>query len=562
MFGERFDDFSPDLQLPILCQRCQSVTDGPDVRPFPTVEPRFLHNDYIPSVVEMSELKDVLEKGKRDLKRYEEDIAVLRQTLERLECAKSAMENTTRQCRAAISAQRRVPMEIWEMIFSIICLSSREYSFDVDYRSDSPLLGLPATIISQVCSHWRTIAKASFKLWSSINVNLSQPRYNVALPLEAYFLNSRDYPLKLRIKGGAGPCLGPSRGLDLWESLSRHMHRSWELTMAMDTSRDIGNLPPVQRLTFPNLESYREESVLPDESLWPWFWRAIQKSTKLAVVSSYIVNRAIPFSQLTTWEIQIINCCDDVDDFLDVAQSCTALKSLTLSDISSHDVPDLPVATREVKLPSLRQLSITTDHDEYGWVATIFGSLVTPSLETCHIHHYAWPLPSALLDMVRRSSTSLRKIRLTLVLLHDWDANSTRDPLLLDILQTVPKLTHFELTLGGVSIEDIRPIDGMISALLSKFEGKTPDFLPQLNYFFLELPWVTLDTELVKRILEVVSAGQGTSHPLAEFHFVRRSSYVGESWFKSEFVMERELLERIRMLDESRVKVVIQDYDP
>ncbi|KAG7093306.1 hypothetical protein E1B28_006989 [Marasmius oreades] len=567
MFGERFDDISPDLQRPILCQRCQSVTDVPDVRLFRTVEPRFLRNDYVPSVVEMSELKDVLEKGNRELKRYEEDIAVLRQTLERLENTKSAVENTTRQCRAAISAQRRVPVEIWEMIFSIICLSLCEYSFDVDY-SDSPLLGLPTTIVSQVCFHWRTIAKSSLKLWSSIDVNLSNPSYNVALPLEVYFSNSRDYPLKLRIEGD-GPITASPYCVNLWKSLSRHMHRSRELTMAMEDWGDIGDLPPVQRLTFPNLGFYCEEITPPDELVWPWFWQAIRKSTKLAVVSSFIVNRvlrAIPFSQLTNWDIHCIECCDDVDDFLDVAQSCTALKSLTLSDILSHDVPDFPVAAREVKLPSLRQLSITTDVDEYSWLAAIFGSLDMPSLETCDISHYAWPLPSELLDMVRRSSTSLKQLRLTL--LDGWDACSSSDPLLLDILQAVPRLTDLELAVGEVPIEKIQPytafIDDMISALLSKFEDEPPDFfLPQLHYFSLVVPCATLNTELVKRVLEVVSARQGTSHPLTQFHLVRRSDYGDKSQFKPErFVMERELLERIRMLDEGRVKVVIQDDDP
>ncbi|KAG7093311.1 hypothetical protein E1B28_006994 [Marasmius oreades] len=200
MSGECFDAILPDLQRPILYQRCQSVTDVPSVRLFPTVEPRFLRNDYVPSVVEMSELKDVLEKGNRELNGYGEDIAALRQTLERFTNAKSTVKKTTRQCRAAIFAQRRVPVEIWEMIFSMSCLSLCEYSFDVDYRSGSPLLGHPATLISQVCSRWRTIVKASSKLWSSINVNLSETRYNAVLPLEVYFSNSGDYPLKLRIQ--------------------------------------------------------------------------------------------------------------------------------------------------------------------------------------------------------------------------------------------------------------------------------------------------------------------------------------------------------------------------
>ncbi|KAG7093268.1 hypothetical protein E1B28_006951 [Marasmius oreades] len=556
MLGERLDDASVHAQQPVLCQRCQHVVDTPYIRPLQTIEPRFLHNDYIPSKVEMSELKDLLKEGERELKRYEVDMALLQQTLEQLGNAKSAVEPTTRQCRAAISAQRRVPVEIWEMIFSTLCLSLCEYSFDVNYRSHSPLLGLPATIISQVCSHWRTIAKGLSKLWSSITVNLSEPPYDVGLPLEVYFSNSGDYPLKLQIEGD-GPTLESPWCVGLWESLSRHIHRSRELTMAVDGGDRIGNLPPVQQLTFPKLELYHEEYPSPDVLVWPWFWQAIQKSPKLAVFSSYHINHTIPFPQLTAWEVPYIGCSDDVDFFLDVARNCKALESLALVNISS-DVASFPVASREVNLPSLREFSATADQDDYSWLPSIFGSLVMPSLEAFHID-YAWPLPSTFLDMVRRSSISLKQIRLRL---EQQDPTSfSGSPLLLDILQAAPKLTRFSFTLTRASSTTIRRytavVDDMVSALLSKFEDGSPDFLPQLEYLSLELPYVTLNTQLVKRILEVVSARQRTFHPLAEFRFVR---LYGGSQFKSErLVVEPELLERIRILDEGRVKVVIRD---
>ncbi|KAG7093270.1 hypothetical protein E1B28_006953 [Marasmius oreades] len=552
-----------DVHRPILCHRCRHVVDTPNIRPLHTIEPRFLRNDYIPSKVEMSELKDLLKEGERELKRYEVDMALLQQTLERPGNAKSVVETRAKQCRAAISAQRRVPVEMWEMIFSKLCLSLCEYSFDVTvqvaYRSDSPLLGLPATIISQVCRDWRTIAKGLPKLWSSITVNLSNPSYNIGSPLEVYFSNSGDYPLKLRIVG-APPLSESSRGLDLWNSSSRHIHRSRELTMVMDVNRAalINFLPPGQRLTFPNLESYREERATP---AWPWFRQAIQKSPKLAVFSSYRVNRAIPSPQLTSWEVRRIWRSTDVDNFLDVARSCKALKFLTLSCIRNLGTRrNLPVTVREVNLPSLRQLLVRTYRDKYSWLLSIFGSLVMPSLERCFIRHCTWLLPSTLVDMVRRSSISLKQI--TLELFQDRDPNSCRDPLLLDMLQAAPKLTRFELTLGIVSSTKIRPrtafVDDMVSALLSKFEDGPPDFLPQLDYLSLELPFVTLDTQLVKRILEVVAARQRAPHPFSEFRLVR-IRYGTEADEYDDFVMGPELLERIRVLKESGVKVVVED---
>ncbi|KAG7093313.1 hypothetical protein E1B28_006996 [Marasmius oreades] len=173
-----------------------------------------------------------------------------------------------------------------------------------------------------------------------------------------------------------------------------------------------------------------------------------------------------------------------------------------------------------------------------------------PSLETCHIHYYATsPLPSVLIDMVRRSSISLKQIRLELLQEH---SSSFRDsPLLLDILQAVPKLTRFELSLNTAFVDDI------VSVLLSKFEDGSPDFLPLLDYFSLELSYVTLNTQVVERILEVVSARQRTFHPLAEFRFTRFDEFTQVK--PERFVMEPELIERIRILDEGHVKVVIQD---
>ncbi|KAG7093312.1 hypothetical protein E1B28_006995 [Marasmius oreades] len=133
------------------------------------------------------------------------------------------------------------------------------------------------------------------------------------------------------------------------------------MVMAIDDYIVLRDVPPVRRLTFPNLESYCEEIVSPDEAIWPWFWQAIRKSTKLAVVSSFLLHNAIPYSQLTTWEYQFFDRWDDVENFLYVAQSCTVLESLTLSDVSS-DNSDYPVAVREVKLQVALPSSII-DHN-------------------------------------------------------------------------------------------------------------------------------------------------------------------------------------------------------
>ncbi|KAF9263962.1 hypothetical protein L218DRAFT_1031771, partial [Marasmius fiardii PR-910] len=148
-----------------------------------------------PSEMELSQLKEALDEGEQEMKQYKEDTATLRQMLDQLERAKHDMEAANRQCRAAISAQQRVLMEVLGMIFSTLCLVL-QYSFDGHGSTyDSPLLQLPAILISQVCTHWNVIAKSIPSIWSSIHVDIGRSKYNN--PLKIYLSNSKDCPLKL-----------------------------------------------------------------------------------------------------------------------------------------------------------------------------------------------------------------------------------------------------------------------------------------------------------------------------------------------------------------------------
>ncbi|KAF9263986.1 hypothetical protein L218DRAFT_863817, partial [Marasmius fiardii PR-910] len=197
---DRRNDASKEPHQPILCERCQHiVADGTNVRPFQEIEPRFLSSGYVPSEEELSQLKEALNDGEQEIKRYEKDIKTLRRMLDQLERAKSDVETANRQRRAAISAQRRVPVEVWVMIFSTLCLVLHEYSFDSHSSThDSPLLRLPAILVSQVCARWNVIAKSIPSVWSSIHVDIEAPKYHFTHPLKIYLSNSKDCPLKLR----------------------------------------------------------------------------------------------------------------------------------------------------------------------------------------------------------------------------------------------------------------------------------------------------------------------------------------------------------------------------
>ncbi|KAF9263939.1 hypothetical protein L218DRAFT_297804 [Marasmius fiardii PR-910] len=183
------------------------------------------------------------------------------------------------------------------------------------------------------------------------------------------------------------------------------------------------------------------------------------------------------------------------------------------------------------------------------------------SLETCHIRYIEWPLPSGLLTMAERSSSSLKRVVLTSYL--KIGSGLGEDPVLLNFLQAASELTHFELFFGRENVGDSLRYrtfrDGMVSTLLSKLtDDDDPSFLPKLESLTLKLPDITLNQRLVERVLEVVTTRRPTPHPLMQFRLIRRLPTVGAK-SGEKFIVEPELLERIRFLEESQVEVVVGD---
>ncbi|KAG7093298.1 hypothetical protein E1B28_006980 [Marasmius oreades] len=291
------------------------------------------------------------------------------------------------------------------------------------------------------------------------------------------------------------------------------------------------------------------------EFRWPWFRRALREAPKLTTVtirSPSLHHCGLPFSQLTTWRVLKITSDSGLNQFFEFARACGRLKNLTIGDFvllcSSREL-------REVELPSLQKLSLTSYAFDIRWLYGVLASLVIPSLKECNIQCRDWP-GSSFLDMVRRSSSSLKRMRLTVL---QTLTSSPCSPLF-DVLQAASELTHFEFVMGRADNDHPTYLtlmaNDMISTLFNRLQNDPNTFLPKLNLLSLEFSHVTLNTQLVERVLEVVSARQLTLYPLKEFHLVRPA--VGKK-VGGKFVIGPELLERIRVLDESRIKVLFVD---
>ncbi|KAG7093290.1 hypothetical protein E1B28_006972 [Marasmius oreades] len=523
--------------LQALCKRSRPVTDVPNVRPCQTLEHRFLRLDYTPSDIEKSQLENMLKEGEQKVEQCEEIMAVLRKRLEQMESTQNAVETTNAQCRAALSAQRRVPVEIWQMIFSTLCLTPCHPHFP---------------------SLRKIIAKGMPSIWSTISFHLSESLHdvNVSTPLKVYLSNSETSLLKMRFTSSHSAYLCP-RILQAWETLSRHIHRGKEFVMWIDSSQDNYHLPPIPDLTFPYLEFYRGVRLSHDELRWPWFRRALREAPKLTTVtirSPSLHHCDLPFSQLTTWRVLRITSDSGLSQFFEFARACGHLKNLTL-EILSYSVP--PRELREVELPSLQKLSLTSYVYDIRWLYGVLASLVIPSLKECNIQCRDWP-GSSFLDMVRRSSSSLKRMRLAVL---QTLTSSPCSPLF-DVLQAASELTQFGFVMGRADNDHptylTRMANDMISTLLNRLQNDPNTFLPKLNLLSLEFSHVTPNTQLVERVLGVVSARQLTLYPLKEFRLRVVRPVVGKK-VGGEFVIGPELLERIRVLNEGQIKVAFED---
>ncbi|KAF9259123.1 hypothetical protein L218DRAFT_1080041 [Marasmius fiardii PR-910] len=68
--------------------------------PMSTIDPRILRTTYVPTRLEVMQIQEVIEEEERELKKLQERI---------------------RQRGSVVSSLRRVPFEIWQAIFSLLC---------------------------------------------------------------------------------------------------------------------------------------------------------------------------------------------------------------------------------------------------------------------------------------------------------------------------------------------------------------------------------------------------------------------------------------------------------
>ncbi|KAK1219030.1 hypothetical protein PQX77_018258 [Marasmius sp. AFHP31] len=503
----------------LLCERCSSSTtfEIPDVL--------CRSGELVPLLTgsdEVTRLRSTLRIQEEIHDSYVDQIARLRQRLGVLETERSAAEDRIAHCRSALSAQslRRIPAEIWELIFAHACGYPNEYSLTVDYDvGNDPdrkaTLEVPAITLSQVCSRWRNIMKGCSTLWSSLRVGLAELPFNIEIPLRASLKNSNDRPLRLFISGDPFPSSSfkfSEQSKVAWAMLSDSLSRCKEFVLNIPDSDAFPNFP--SNLSFPYLDTYHEESYCSGfvEDWCPSLADALQfRAPALRKATLWTLHPTFPYSQLTSLTTWVVND-SEIEPFIAILRTCQNLETLTIRGLDAPGVDLDGIKQTDVLLPSLRELSIFDDHGDYdpdnAVLLTLLSCLSMPSLVFFEMNAHDWPVSNVLLTMLRRSSV-LERVTL------DFNGGSLTKGTdvsqysLFPLLDALPSLKHVKFALSFSSFEcPHRPdqsgvlrkrfVDAMVSHLLSRFQadvGRTgSSFLPHLESLHLRLSQVASDT--------------------------------------------------------------------
>ncbi|KAF8200048.1 hypothetical protein K438DRAFT_1823111 [Mycena galopus ATCC 62051] len=120
-----------------------------------------LGTNYCPEDAEVAQIEALLVEPCFQLKRLDDEIAVMRKTLNKLAEERDALADYVNAHRTLISPLRRLPLDIIQEIF-MACLPTHRNC--VMSAQEAPV------ILGRICSSWRTISLSTPRLWSRLHI--------------------------------------------------------------------------------------------------------------------------------------------------------------------------------------------------------------------------------------------------------------------------------------------------------------------------------------------------------------------------------------------------------
>ncbi|KAI3611707.1 hypothetical protein WG66_007720 [Moniliophthora roreri] len=490
----------------VLCGQCRNEYIDPVQ--YPPVPIDVLHSTHVPSESEVHQAAMLLAEEEEQLKRCTEELRRLHDIVERLESQKSVLEQRVAERRSVTSVIRRVPMDIWNLIYSNICIGNSTYALSTltNYKGRFEGAHARPLRLSQVSAHWRQIVKSLPRLWSSISIDIYGIDQRIVDLLELFVENSGGQPLRLKISDSQDPdyvdddstsedeYVGAGTaeaGMAALQRLMAEMYRCEELRLNLGTWKALRQLSKPVDFAFPKLRKLAINTSMatvdPFRRSSRWLWEAVHAASSLvdvSVRSEDDLDMNVPVQQLTTLLIGNIH---GIHALLHLLPDCASLESLTIQRFRPSRGGDTVPSTK-VQSTFLRVLSIHGDHFLHPNDSdTLVASLDLPNLTTLqfgflpdHFAHFRivsdWP-SQTFIESLERLSPTLSKLSLHLSAAYVSDTSMSK------ILAAVPSLTHLVVGLEGDTSPDISSI-----AILEKLTVSASDtvvLVPKLQKFSL-----------------------------------------------------------------------------
>ncbi|KAJ6608110.1 hypothetical protein B0H10DRAFT_1955675 [Mycena sp. CBHHK59/15] len=303
----------------------------------------------------------------------------------------SSAENELRILKSLLLPLRQLPSEILAEIF-MFCLS---FSDELDTRTAPWVLG-------QICARWRAVALSTPRLWQEIHVHLDIDKFNRQRPSNMIYLldlllrRSGSRPLTVRAS-----CERPMQSHQALDMLMRESHR-WAdvdlyiaIPLLMSLAPIKGRLQVLHTLNvFPAIDVDDDEPpVLDAFQIAPMLRRYTMHHTDYITV-------LVPSEQLEDYSA-------NYGDLRPLLDSLRSMENLVHCDLDRKDFHS-SVASGQVHLPHLRDLSITEDNQPDGNCGDLLDRLVLPKLESFTVDCSDDTVLPHLTSLITRSSCSLK----------------------------------------------------------------------------------------------------------------------------------------------------------
>ncbi|KAJ7599649.1 hypothetical protein C8J56DRAFT_908531 [Mycena floridula] len=121
-----------------------------------------------------------------ELEKLDKELARIENILGMLKKSRNQVLQRRDRCRYLTSSMRRVPMETWTQILTLVCVADDE----ADIQN-------PAIQAASVCTQWRQILLASPAMWSSFIVDLREGHLTSRDFLDIHFERSESLPVSI-----------------------------------------------------------------------------------------------------------------------------------------------------------------------------------------------------------------------------------------------------------------------------------------------------------------------------------------------------------------------------